>query len=286
MHTPPDFAELAKRLVATTRRDLSRGVKLFEQQVSGVAAQIRQDASRRGPLSFWGRSRNVDEITGTTIVDPGVLRVIAAIAGKKLSERSPHAGLQHTYGYLFSTIETPFGFKRDRWLETEIESAFGLDLTTLSPCPRFGTLLSNATWLAGRIAFRSLPHRAAKLQRYLAIRVAPELVTLKPKSLNQIRLTEQVTVTWRSERRKWTLQTDLVESITSTDLTLLVYSVIDHYHDKHQLITLFPVGAAARDELLERGATRRRVDIRARFNAYIPALAVGEWSGRCRLKEF
>lgn len=286
MQNHPNFADLARRLVSTTRRDFVRGLKLFEQQVPGLAAQIRQDSARRGPLAFWGLSRNVDEITGTTIVDPEVLQVISAIADKKFSNCTPHAGLQHTYGYLFSTIETPFGFKRDRWLGTDIEAAFGLDLTTLSPFPHFGTLLSNATWLAGIIAYRSFPRRNAKLKRYLESRVALDLVTLNPKSLNQIRLIETATMDWRNEPRKWTLQTDLVNSVTSTNFTLLVYSAIDHYRDEHQLITLFPVGPSARQELLQRASTRRRVDIRARFNTYVPALAGREWSGTCRLKTF
>ncbi|MEQ9407148.1 MAG: hypothetical protein RIK87_05455 [Fuerstiella sp.] len=138
-----DFAALAEQLEAVTRTGTDRGRRLLQRRAPGIVAQIRRDAARFGPLSFWGRCRNVDELAGATIVDPGILQLIADIAGRNMSTTSPHAGLQHTYGYLFSRIETPYGFKRERWLETEIENAFGLHPTTMGPAPQHGTLLAN-----------------------------------------------------------------------------------------------------------------------------------------------
>ena len=60
-------------------------------------------------LALWGRSVNADENTGETIVHPAILAAIGALAGVPMRGRFVQAGLQHTYGYLFSLIDTPYG---------------------------------------------------------------------------------------------------------------------------------------------------------------------------------
>ncbi|MEZ6128655.1 MAG: hypothetical protein R3C59_08220 [Planctomycetaceae bacterium] len=286
MPNQTDYSALSTQLVAAARRDPDAGINLLRKTQPALVAQIQTDAMRRGPLKFWGRSRNVDELTGTTIVDPAILTLISRLTRKTLSKTTPHAGLQHTYGYLFSTIETPHGFKRDRWLETDIETAFGLHPTTLSPEPHQGTLLANATWLTGTIAFRDNAQSLKTLQEYLNARAAPDVAKLDPKTWQHHRLSETVNIEWRHEQRSWTLQTDSVTPSAGSSFSLLVYSVVDHHSNAHQLITLFPIGAATRKEILERATKRHRDDIRARFNAYVPAMSVKAWPGRCQLKTF
>ena len=286
MSDQPDFSALTPQLISATIRDPARGVELFAEKLPDIVAQIHQDAVRRGPLSFWGRSRNFDDLAEATIVEPCILKLIAAVARVKISPVTPHAGLQHTYGYLFSTIETPYGFKRDRWTETAIESAFGLNLTTLGPRPDAGTLLANATWLSGHIAFRGSRARMDRLENYLREKVAPELPKTKLHSCSHLRLSERVSAVWRQEKRSWTLQTDLVAAPTDSRFSLLVYSIIDHHTEAQRLITLFPIGAAGREELKDRATQRQRSDIRTRYNAYVPGLSQDVFSGTCRMKIF
>lgn len=281
-----NFTSLSRQFVSAAVRDMSRATKLFEQKAPEIADQIRTDARRRGPLSFWGRSRNVDELAAVTIVDPAIIELISSVADRPISSITPHAGLQHTYGYLFSTVETPYGFKRDRWVETDIETAFGLDASTLGPYPKHGTLLTNATWFAGQIAFRNKPAERKRLHRFLATKVSPELPEFSPQTGRHIRLMERVSLNQQKKKRSWTLQTDIVTSSKPGRQSVLVYSAVDHQRDLHQLITLFPVGAGVVKELRNRSLTQRRTDIRSRYNAYIPGLPNHELKGSCRLKKF
>lgn len=244
----PDFSRLANQLIAATRRDVARGVQMLEPEAPSIAAQIRQDASRRGPLPFWGRSLNVDDVAKVTIVDPHML--IASLSGRTLSAITPHAGLQHTYGYLLSTIETPYGLKRDRWMETHIETAFGLNPSTLGPQPDNGTLLANASWLAGMIAFRGNLSRTRHLQDIMARKVSAELPAIDFHNCKHERLSERITVKHRGNTTAWTLQTDLVSGPAKSNFLLLVYSVVNRDRNRHQLITLFPTSTPAREAIL------------------------------------
>lgn len=286
MPTSTDYSAIAEQLIRAVDQSCAQGVALCKRQLPNLVLQIQQDSKYRGPLSFWGRSWNTDELTDTTIVHPNVVTLISAIAERKTSTRTPHAGLQHTYGYLFSTIETPYGFKRDRWIETQIESGFQLNETTLGPNPHAGTLLTNVTWLCGQVAFRGFNKNLRRLEEFLTEKVADDLISTNLRAFVQRRLSETVSTDWRGRTRKFTLQTDLLTSAIDRRFSLNIYSVIDHTAETHQLITLFPVGAASRREMAIRGAQKHRHDIQLRYNASIPALNGGVFSGSCGVQDF
>jgi hypothetical protein len=281
-----EYFAITEKLVRAASRDIQKGLKHFERYMPQVAAQIRQDAVAKGPLSFWGRSHNFDEIAQATIVEPCIVELIALLAGRRMSTVSPHAGLLHTYGYLFSVLETPYGFKRERWLETDIEDAFGLDASTLSPSPLSGTLLSNATWLAGLFAFRS--HAAAMfcMREYLAGKVADDLLRLDAGRLSHVRFTETVSVNWYSRRRRFRLQTDLVQFPNAVSRYLLIYSVDDCTSGRQSLVTMFPASDALYELLQDRAEVGRQADIRLRYNAWVPCLNGKVLTGQCRWKVF
>ena len=281
-----DFATLARQLIAKANRTPANGVAFLERAAPDVVQQIRRDARQRGPLSFWGRSENIDELADTIIVEPSVLHVIAAIAGRNVSTRTPHAGLQHTYGYLFSTIETEYGFKRDRWVKSSIGLAVGFDSTVLGPHPDQGTLLANATWLSGQIAFRGHRERLRRLRSFLSKKFHGELSKFDVTRFKHVRLLETARTSWRKKTRSWTLQTDIIESTMRPGRMLLVYSIVDNDKQTHELITLFPTTSDTRDALVDRAGTRKRSDIRIRYNAYVPALKGRVLSGSCRVKRF
>lgn len=285
-----DFSTIAQQLIEAAAHDVVHAVELFHELCPSVVAQIRTDAKRKGPLCFWGRSGNRDELANQTIVAPEIIDLIAKITDRKMSPQTPHAGLQHTYGYLFSLIQTPYGMKRDRWVETKLESAFGLASSTLGPNPDKGTLLANATWLSGKIAFRAMPDHQQRLESYLAGKYSPDLDEVDFANLPQTRIVENIDARPKSNRKSngksWSLQTDLVPFPGDKTTSLLVYSVVEKQSNDHVLITLFPVGQATQQELLSRTEPRNRTDIRTRFNTYIPALGLAEHNGTCEVQQF
>lgn len=281
-----DLASFSNELIAAATKSHAAGVALLKRSCPAVVTQIQRDSARRGPLSFWGRSRNFDENAHAIVVEPVVLNLIADIAGRRVSVRTPHAGLQHTYGYLFSTIETPYGFKRDRWVEANIAADLGLDSTLLSPTPSEGTLLANATWVSAAIAYRGFPSLTKRLVDYLDDNVASELTSFTVATSDHVRVTEKVKTRYRKDKRSFALQSDLVTTNPKNGDSLLVYSVVDDDRRQHQLITVFPISAESRHEICALAKTVDREDIRTRYNAYVPALGTRVHSGSCRLESF
>lgn len=254
-----------------------------EANVSWLVRQLRSDARRNGPLTFWGRSRNLDELAGDTIVASEILDLLSAITTKPLSHKTPHAGLQHTYGYLFSTLETEYGFKRERWLRPDIADAFGFDSSALGPTPDAGTLLANTTAFGGRFAFRNCEDPFSRLQNRLKDHAAADLLEFQVEGSQHVRVLESVQHSWRGKHLLWQFQTDLVDR---GNLSILIYSLKNLTTSQHDLITLFPIQAATKTEILERAAAGTLEDIRLRFNGYVPGMVGRDFSGSVALEEF
>ncbi|WP_053352400.1 hypothetical protein [Leucobacter musarum] len=90
-----------------------------------VLACVSDDAAA-GRFADWGRSTVIDEHTGVASFDRGLFEVLHTAAGISAEFPVGNAGVMHVYGYWFSEVPTPFGFKRDRWLHGEVAQAFGL----------------------------------------------------------------------------------------------------------------------------------------------------------------
>jgi hypothetical protein len=280
---PRVAARLAK--LAAKRRLLSSDL---ESICPWLHRQILDDKEHPPLLSLWGLSVNHDENAGVTIVNPAILRAIGETAGIPMTETVVHAGLQHTYGYLLSTIATPFGYKRDRWVSPEIELGFGMKPDTLGPNPPEGTLLANATWIAGRIAFRGDESSTRKLRR-ISPAVADDVRRVRFERLPQMRIVESVAVRGtRGRFRGVRLRTDLVGFPSRVagcqEDILLVYSVEDSSCPTAQLVTMF----AVTEEFVE-GMTRPQglgsgVSVKARFNAFVPGISGEVVRGRRTLQ--
>ncbi len=236
-----------------------------------VCDQLRRDARFPSLLSLWGRCVNIDENTREVIVHPAILRALGRLAGVPVRGRVVHAGLQHTYGYLFSLIQTPYGFKRERWTSTDLERGLGIDRTLLGERPAAGTLLANATWLLGKVAFRGQPAALARLERSAAA-VAPALVAYDCAGLNVCRIEEQVTLPGTIPREV-TLITDLVTLPSAPDEDrLLIYSARAGARAPLRLVTAFPVRPAVAEELRTAALLKGPAEVRLRYNAYVPGL--------------
>ena len=281
------FEDIAARIIAIRDSSVAARVKVIQKLAPSVTMQVERDRGPRGPMIFWGNSSNVDELAHTEIVDPAVLIPLLHVAGQPLNPVTPHAGVQHTYGYLFSTIDTPFGKKRDRWTSNALERALGLHKDTLSPVPRIGTLLANATWVAGQIAFGG-SSRAAWLERCLHSRVSPELLPIEWARKPGWRMIETVIISRTSKSVH--LFTDLVQlqrpailRQAESPMWLLVYSIQNEQARWSKLITMFTVTEEFVAEVQEKARVRKRTDIRLRFNATVPGLPTRELPGTVKL---
>jgi hypothetical protein len=107
------YEDIAASVIGQADTSLNSRTKLLQRLAPSIVRQIRKDRGRSGPMIFWGTSGNVDELAHAEIVDPAILLPLLNLAGQLLCAATPHAGVQHTYGYLFSTIQTPVGKKRD-----------------------------------------------------------------------------------------------------------------------------------------------------------------------------
>lgn len=274
---------LAEKLSQQAR---SKGVTAADLQriCPWLGQQIVRDTATRGLFDLWGKCSNFDELAGVAIVEPGILAAIGELAGLPIAGPAVPAGLQHTYGYLLSTIVTPYGYKRDRWLSPRLERGFGLPTDVLGPNPGEGTLLCNATLLAGSIAFRGDQHALKRLRR-IAPSSAAVIRQLDVTKWQHIRIVESLSLRDTLGRfRSVRIRTDLVPfpyPVKNCDENcLLVYSIEDSSQSGARLMTLFPVTRTAVDELTHPDRIGAKVEIRTRFNALVPGLVGRTLIGR------
>jgi hypothetical protein len=238
------LAEAARAMIAAAERGQSV-TRVLRRQCPDIYRHIRQLRHRSGLRRLWGRSRNVDDNAHQQIVHPAILHAIGHLIGIPMRGRVVHAGVEHTYGYLFSLIDTPHGHKRDRWVQPTIEDGFGISEPTLRPVPARGTLLANLTTFAGHIAFRDRPAQVARLRRLVGD-VSPVVEQYPYAGLHVVRVVEEVAPESRVDGLPVELRTDLVAfprppADSRADNHLLVYSVRVGRAAPVRLITAFPV---------------------------------------------
>lgn len=280
------LTEAARALLATAEdgRPVS---PLLKKLCPHIHRQIVADGKRPGLLSLWGRSANFDEHAGQTILHPAIVRAIGQLAGVPMRGRFVHAGLLHTYGYLFSLIDTPYGAKRDRWVSEEWERGFGLERSLLGPNPKAGTLLANLTWFLGHIVFQGRPRLLHVLNADVAA-VAPQIIRYDFDKLDVRRLREQVIFPHKTGRLAC-LQTDLVPfprrpANSEAESTVLIYSIQNSLRAAPRLVTAFPVSTETARDLEASFSRPGPAAIRLRYNAYLPGLYGRTVRGRrCRL---
>ncbi|MCM2266142.1 MAG: hypothetical protein NDI60_00050 [Elusimicrobiales bacterium] len=243
---------------------------VFSAQLPGLLRQL--DMDRASPaLQLWGESINFDELAKGTIVHPGILEFLSSRLGAPQPKgRIAHAGLEHTYGYLFSLLPTKFGFKRARWVRPDIEDGLGLPRGSAGPAPSEGTLLANITCLAGGIALKDDPAAAALLQR-MAPYCGSAVRAYAARPLKRGRLTEEVSL---PGGRQVTLRTDFApfKAVYGGNTHLLVYSVYDSAIRRAYLVTAFPVNAGFVNNALSPSGLGAGKPVQTRYNAHVEGL--------------
>jgi len=240
--------------------------QVLETYAPGILKQLDADRSNRAALDLWGRSVNFDELAHGVIVSTDILNFFAVrLDAPKPDGVIMHAGIDHTYGYLFSLLQTQFGFKRARWVQPDIGEGLGLPRGLISPVPTEGTLLSNVTCLAGTIALKDDKAASALLKKASARCAAP---LRKFKARGRIRLTEEVTL---AGGRKVALRTDLVpfSKAYGGNSFLLVYSVYDSAAKRVFLITAFPVAEGFMKSITAQDGLGTDKPVQPRYNAYV-----------------
>jgi hypothetical protein len=261
-----------------------------------LATQITTDGERHQLKNLWGQSINYDELAHGIILDPILLKSLSQLFKTPwISDRVTHAGLEHTYGYLFSTLKTAFGYKRARWVHGDIERGFSMTVGTFGPHASEtsgGTLFSNVTYFFGEIAFRNDPIPLATLKRFADMTpnaFAEGVKNFNYSSLKTVRLEETIAnENNQTASRPVVLRTDLVLFPNKpTDVTpnsnqyLLIYSVVTEGSAK--LITGFPVSPSFVDQTLNPSNLGEHKPITVRYNAFIEGLSGETLQGTRRI---
>jgi hypothetical protein len=264
-------------------------IERMRKDSTELFGKIDLDIKNPAWRELWGRSLNYDELAKETIVDPSLVdRLTAHLVTAPRNERVVHAGIEHTYGYLFSTLQTPYGYKRARWVKPDLEDGLGIPRGSLGPLPTRGTLLSNLSYVIGRIALWNDSAEQKLALRKLEGIVDPALIRFPWKSLKVTRLEERFENHGGdpSERTAAiiTLRTDLV-NLPRVDATknpsgnthLLIYSIEDpRQTPSHRLITAFPVNQAFVDRTLDAGKNKPDESIVVRYNAFLARDSITE----------
>jgi len=90
---------------------------MFEQIARDAAADRFDD---------WALSTVIDENVKSPVISPAQFFRLHAAAGIAATWPIGNAGLLHVYGYLLSTVQTPFGLKGDRWRDGALAQHLGL----------------------------------------------------------------------------------------------------------------------------------------------------------------
>lgn len=93
--------------------------------IDDVLASISRDGDA-GRLAAWSWSTVIDENVGEAVIDRDVFARIHEAAGIDADFPIGNAGLVHVYGYLFSTVATPYGYKSDRWNDGVLARSLGV----------------------------------------------------------------------------------------------------------------------------------------------------------------
>ncbi|MDA7980224.1 MAG: hypothetical protein MPJ50_15775 [Pirellulales bacterium] len=272
------FQSLAHRveIAATKGHSVSSFLKA---ELPCLVKDIRSDLNNETVLDLWGMSNNWDELAQAPIVAPQIVSAICEeLVGKHspglrdiMTEDAVHAGIMHAYCYLFSRLETEFGFKGDRWLKGEIARVLSLPESVLMPRPKSGTLLTNATYLFGRIAFRGDVRRTTAL-RQIRDRVPREIREFPYRRLRWTRLVETVRV---GRSGKIIFRSDLIPPLDESAGAswLLIYSLNSNSGADRNglpvLSTAFPLEAINAHSMLDPKQFGRDREVRPRYNVWV-----------------
>lgn len=229
--------------------------------------QIINDSKDENLVGFWGQSYNFDSEAKKKIIEDVILSKLHEQFKLHYTDVIVHAGVTHTYGYLFSLVQTPYGFKRKRWIEPTLNYAFSLKGNSLSPETTEGGLLSNITYFMGMIAFKNQSEKD-KLNKLK--NVSSEILNFKYDKL-KVRLLEEEII--KNEVALYTIRTSFValplKRQNEESDYLLIYSIYDQKAKHENLITAFPIKDDAYKRITSSKFLGAGQNIQIRYNGYL-----------------
>ena len=273
------WAGIARQMLAPA--NANKAIKqILNEHSPDIVRSLKSDALQAEAIAVWGESFNFDEKKRAVIVNPRILAglfTLVKIPAPRLYHLNrvkvliAHAGIIHTYGYLFSNLLTDYGYKRSRWVEGEIEFGFALPSGILGPRPAEGTLFQNVSFFLSRIAFRKNTNMIDKIRDWNA---PAALMHFNYHSLKIRRLSEEVQL---NVNRTVSIHSDLVRFMKAKNgkprKYLLIYSYEDSANSNPKLLTAFPVSASFGDSMFDSACIGKNRLIHVRFNGYIPGLS-------------
>lgn len=266
-------------LVKTSETKKMSILDVLKKENPHLAKQFDEDAKdSKHLIGLWGKSLNFDSGAKKQIISDAIITDLHKKFNLETDKRIVHAGITHTYGYLFSVLDTPYGYKRKRWVDPTLNYAFTFSGNSLSPETMQGGLLSNVTYFAGKIAFKNENERARldKLKN-----VSAEVKNFDYSKLNIKIVEEEI----NHNTHPVTLRTTLVKlpfkTSTEENDYLLIYSVLSA--QKEVLITAFPIKKNAFNKIVDPGNMGKNQPIAVRYNAYVDGLMDQKLTGTRKL---
>jgi hypothetical protein len=255
-------------------------VSILRNRSVGLYQQMNRDSQFPFWMDLWGRSINFDEGARGIIVYPQILDgLIGFFEGPPRRDRIVHAGIEHTYGYLFSRLRTQFGFKRARWVEGEIEEGLGISVRMMSENASDGAFLSNVTYVLTSIALRDRQDVRPWLVETPPHNVHPAIVEWTRNE--ELGAAQRLTETVHIGSRQVEIRTDFITfhrgSRPRGNQALLIYSILDSdLEGGPRLISAFPVHQGFVDRVLDPERLGARQPISTRYNAFVAGVTDSE----------
>jgi hypothetical protein len=233
-----------------------------------LASDWADDADSPELLDLWGQAKNFDETANAPVVVPEIVDFLnERLHAPKRANLVTHAGVQNTYGYLFSLLKTSSGYRRARWTRGEIELGLGLSTSSLIPLPVGGSLFRNTTFFGGRIGLGDDDEAKAAVVA-LQDEVTRALAAFAFRDLKVKRVLETIPL---DGGRVVQLRTDLVpfKAPVNDDTHVIVYSYRDSKDGRSRLLSVFPTDKATADGLLSPSSFGERADLTTRYDGYV-----------------
>ena len=260
------WAEITREILEPAKK--CEGV--LKKRTPYILKQLKMDLNSPEAISLWGTAKNFDDNAKATIVDLKILNCLTEKLNLKSSIQQQagfetiHAGVQHTYAYLFSNLMTPYGYKRARWTKDDLQKGLGLSPLLLTPQTKHGAFLTNVTYLFAKFAFKD---DAALLKKLENKSLAPELLKFKAETFEVKNVKETIA------EKNFVLHTTFVKLLpgntATTNTHLLIYWIENTTTHSKSLITGFPVEQSFVDKAFDPKNMGPNRPISLRYNVWV-----------------
>lgn len=234
-----DYAKLHARLLEGAT------AKKLEDVLPGLSENLK--TAREVSDKSWTDCTVFDELAKADILEEKAMKGLGIRRETTGGVVHAPAGVMHTYGYLFSQLQTSFGLKGKRWIESRIDERLGFPAGTFGPLPPGGEFTSNLTSVLLQLAGKTSSKAAGRVEQN---------VTWKTKSGKTVKATV------------FTVLVPLapLPGLETTDEFLLIYGMTRG--GRARLTTAFPIAKGFADSIMAAKADAEPV-FKPRFNLYV-----------------